>query len=132
MKKKLDLLVEGCRDGLNGWVDEKRKQTDSAYRAGVAIGVFRYQQFLAGPKNPPRGYTYPEPPMELYKPLLEALAENPEDRADVRKLKRSGSKLMQLEKLNESELQKAPSAAWPFSPSHESQPMHGIRHVALC
>ena len=97
MKSKLDLLMEGYRDGLNGWVNKKRTQTDFAYKAGVAIGEYRYQQFLSGLINPPRGYVFPEPPAELYAPLIELLSLD-SDNSDLRS-KKSRSKLMQPSRL---------------------------------
>ena len=70
---KLDSLIDGRRDGRNGWINARRARKDRAYAVGVALGEYEYQQFLAGPSNPALGYVPPEPPAEIYEPFLAIL-----------------------------------------------------------
>lgn len=74
MKDTLDSLIEGRDDGRNGWINKRRMSKDRAYAVGVAMGECEYRQFLAGPPNPPPGYTPPPLPKDIQDQFLAMLA----------------------------------------------------------
>jgi hypothetical protein len=105
MKDKLDSLIDGRRDGRNGWDNKKRKQSDRAYEVGWALGAHEYRQFLIGPNNPIPGYVPPELPKEILVPFLELLT------ADSDK---SGERPRRFESLTDLAVLSSPVANWPF------------------
>ena len=130
---KLDSLIDGRRDGRNGWINARRARKDRAYAVGVALGEYEYQQFLAGPSNPALGYVPPEPPAEIYEPFLAILMARSKE-PDALLSRRD------FQPLTEEALASSPVAGGPFGRSFVLQlgqltttrPAPPIRRFALC